>query len=146
MVFLWQKKVKYFLATLLVFLYCHFFINPDLVIYFVKRIIVNCFDSYNIQYPIWGKRDSRFWQEYSEFLYIRRMANTVLREKIMSFLQINLNQMQNALFCISHAHCFRLALIILPQSTLMRRGEYNIIALFLQLEWVMWQLLTFLRQ
>ena len=55
-----------------------------------------CNNSYNIQYPIWGKRDLSFWQEYSELFHVRWMVTTVLKAKIMNFPQINLNQMQKS--------------------------------------------------
>ena len=151
--FLLGKEGKIFFSNFFSLLVLSFFINLDLVVFFVKIIIVNCLDSYNVQYLVWGKRDSSFWQEYSELFYVRWMINAVLRAKLMSFLQINLNRMQNTLFHIGKVHYFRQAFwnnqaiqtAILCQLTFMRSGEYNIIALFWQLGRVMRQLLTFLR-
>ena len=79
----------------LIFSCYHFcFINPNLVFFHFLKIIVKCFDSYNIQCPMWGKGDSSFWKKFSELLPVRWMVTTVLEIKLMNFPQINLNQMQ----------------------------------------------------
>ena len=58
------------------------------------------------------------------------MVTTVLVTKLMNFPQINLNQMQKVQRKMGRTHYFRQATTIMPQSTFMRSGEYNVIALF----------------
>ena len=41
----------------------------------------HCFDSYNIQSPVWRKTDSSFWQEYSELIHMSGVMNNEINKQ-----------------------------------------------------------------
>ena len=149
--FLWQKKVKKFLSN--------FFSVPVLSFLFYQPRFGcllcknnwkwlntgNCFDTYNITWVlgleflgrIFGITKCQVNGNYRD----GSRNNESPAEKLGTNAKNALIQRK-----IGHPHDFRQATAIIPQSTLMRSGEYNIIAFFFHVGRVMRQLPTLLKQ